>query len=285
MAFISMLFAGAALIFVLIGLFFFGIALILDIICIICAFTKKKAPAAVIVFAIIFNIVGFVMFVLPVGGVFTIGAISQAKEEKHFNSVANKVYVEDNSWTEGFTYNDVELVNVDFLSAPKEEMLTEDGVIITETNNKYYLSIVSNDSGYDIYNIERITHGIFCPKEKYDDIWDYYHDSANLSSKIESFEDGEETRYDLEFDPEIVLKIRALYNNHRDGVCYGDYDDIKNDYYLVAYSKDNLFYESVSIFEYDDHYLLAWTSSGGSFSALYLPEELENQVKEIIDEL
>ena len=282
MAFISMVFASVALIVVIIGIAALFIGVILDLIWIIRACMKKKTHILVIIPAVIFTLAGILMFVVPVGGVYSLGKYSTIKEEKHFEQTENKAYVKSSSWVNGFEYKDMMLIPLEDLQIPKSERCTEDGVVITKGDNKYYISYVENDGDFEIYYVEKITHGIFCDEEQYDEILEFYHDTNNLNVTFENWTDDTIIESD-DFDANIVFDIRELYDTHGDGIVYGDYGDVGNRYLIKAVSLDGLMYESVNVEEYNERLVLMWTSGGESFSAIYLPEELENKVREMIE--
>lgn len=286
MAFIAMMFAGVALIIVLIGLLFFSIALILDVICFIRARKKKKNHIAFVIITVLINIAGFLMFVLPVGGLLFSSKINKYKAEKRFNAAEYKVYVEENEkWESGFEYKGIELVSIDFLVKPNEEALKEEGVVCEDGKDKHYISYVENSGGFDIYCVERAFHPIFCNKNQVDEIKEYYYNSEHLDSEISSRQKNNGMSVNTDLDPGKVFEIRELYDNHGDGICYGNTDDLGDSYSIVAFSKDGLFYESVSIDEYNGRLLLGRTFNMDSFSAIYLPRDLEEYVREAVEEL
>lgn len=280
MAFISMLFAGFALIVVLIGICLFGIALLLDLICIIRKCCKKKNHIVLIIFTILFNLGGFVLFVLPVGGILLLGSLEQASSERRFKNAEYKAYVETGqNWREGFTYKGLELVQADFLNTPSEKKLTEEGVLsIGESGTKYYISTIKNESGYEIYYMERVGK-LYCDKKDLEAIRQFYYNPDHLTTKINKLTDGETMLISEDFDPAKVFEIRSLYETHGDGICNGTYEEQGAHYQISAYSKDKLQYETVSLCEFENHIVLEWTSGGYGFSAIYLTKELEEYVQ------
>ncbi len=280
MSFISMFVAGAALIVVLIGLFLFLVALVMDIICIVRASVKKKNHVVLIIFTVLLNIGGFLLFVLPVAGMLLIGNAGKAESQKRFENAENKVYVEnDDTWRSGFTYGESELVHVDFLASPKDAVLTEEGVIVLSDEKQYYVSSIKNESGYQLYQVEK-TGKIYCDKDDFEAVRQYYYEPTHLESNITKYHDGQGEKISVDFDAGKVFEIRALYDTYGNGVYDGDNDELGDRYSIIIRSKDGLFAESISIYEIYDHYVLGWKLNGSGFSAIYLTDELEDYLFE-----
>lgn len=283
MGFIGMFFAGIFLIGAIIGFIFLVIGIILDIVCIVKKKKQEKSNKILVVFAVIFNIIGVLLFVLPVGGIIFVSKMSVWKGEQRLENAQYKVYVDDNEWRNGFEYKGMNLVSLDFVQAPKKEMLTEEGVVIRENGGEpLYISYVDNEGGFEIYDIERITDSTYCDSKQYEDIYEYYHRPENLEKSIEKLED-EWVELGIDYDPSIVFKIREVYDNHKDGLVYGNTDDANGRYVLVVQSKDRLFYESVWIVKWDGRYALESSSTGESFSAYVLPKEIDEYLKTILE--
>ena len=223
------------------------------------------------------------MFVLPVGGFIILNRLDAIEKQKHFDNTEYKVYVEEGqAWRNGFEYKGMELINLDFLNSPKKDLLKEEGVI-REDNRNYYISYVHNAGNFEIYYVEIINDGLFCKKEQYEDIKEYYTSANNLKSVITINTDEDSKTYDTDIQLANAIKIRELYDTHGDGLCYGKYTDLEDDFYVKTTSDDGLMYEIANIGEYDGRMILMWTSSGGSFSAIYLTKELETDLKEAIN--
>lgn len=276
MAFISMIFASVILIVLFIGFIALVIAVILDSIWIIRTAMKKKTHVLLQILAILITLPAMWMFVIPVGSVFLLGTSMQMEEEIRFARAENKVYAKKNWHENGFDYKGMHLVRADFLSIPSDAKKIEEGVLITPEENKYYISYVENDNDFDIYTIERISYGKYCDEEQVEEIQEYYRNPDNLIVEVEDWTDNDNKKLDIDVDPEIVLAVRELYDNHGAGLCYGDLDECGASYYFKVHSEDKFFYESVELKEYDGHLVLPWTSSGGSFSAIILPKEMED---------
>lgn len=282
MAFMGLFIAGLFLIGAIFGFLFLIIGIIFDIVCIVRKKKQKRNRKVLIVFTVIFNVLGVLMFVVPVGGLILFGKISVWKEEKRLENIQYKVYVNDNEWTDGFEYKGMNLVEIGFIQAPKKEMLTEEGVVIRENGgDPLYIRSVDNEGGFDIYNVERFGRN-YCDSKQYDDIYKYYHSPDNLKTSIEKSGDERKT-LEIDFNPTIVFEIRDVYNNHNNGFVQGNIDDAEGRYVFVVKSKDGLFYESVWIVKYDGKYVLESTSSGESFSAYILPENIEDYLEKLLD--
>lgn len=283
MAFISMMFAGVVLIIVIIGFFALLLGGLLDLIWIIRAVFKKKTHIIFKVFAVFISLAGIFMFVLPVAGISLLGKLSQHDANKRFEQAEYKVYLEEGqSLNEGFVYKEKQLVLLENMQAPKSEKLTEEGVLIKPSGEKVYINSVKNEGNFPIYFI--VNYGLlFCNEDQLEEIVAYYHDPAHLTTEI-SYSVGEEQiskKVDLSGD--IVARIRDVYDNHtNEGSCSGMDDEFKYLCIITTYTEDHLYYDLVDLHEYKDRIVLSWTSGGGGETALYLPKELEDEIREKI---
>ncbi|MDE5819169.1 MAG: hypothetical protein K2I07_07605 [Lachnospiraceae bacterium] len=188
MAGISILLAnlwlGIILISTLIAFVFFIVSFIL--------FLKKKKKQRI---AIVLAVLGFV-FLLPLGMTLTAGLIFSGKENaerrQYIESIENKIYVQEDEWKKGFTYDGKELVPVNLLMNDDRFELVYLGALVIEKSDRYYSFYqVENDSGYEIYYVKVTTFvggeyysRTFVNQNDYDAVVDYYDNSELAVSAL-----------------------------------------------------------------------------------------------------
>lgn len=167
------------------------IAFVLFIVSFILFLRKKKKQKIAIVLAVL----GFV-FLLPLGITLTAGLIFSGKENaerrQYIDSIENKIYVREDEWKEGFTYDGKELVPVNILMNDDRFELAYLGALVIEKSDRYYSFYqVENDSGYEIYYVKVTTFvggeyysRTFVDKKDYDAVLDYYNNSELAVSAL-----------------------------------------------------------------------------------------------------
>ncbi|MBD5481725.1 MAG: hypothetical protein HDR15_04235 [Lachnospiraceae bacterium] len=167
------------------------IAFVLFIVSFILFLRKKKKQKIAIVLAVL----GFV-FLLPLGITLTAGLIFSGKENaerrQYIDSIENKIYVREDEWKEGFTYDGKELVPVNILMNDDRFELVYLGALVIEKSDRYYSFYqVENDSGYEIYYVKVTTFvggeyysRTFVDKKDYDAVLDYYNNSELAVSAL-----------------------------------------------------------------------------------------------------
>lgn len=281
MGLISMLIASTGLFAVLLGLVLFIIAIVLDIIMIIRGCRKKKIHAALIVFAILFNISGFVLFVLPACGFSVLGQIGHAQKVRQFENIENKLYVDDpDDIGETFEYKGMELTKANFLTTGSIlKFENPDGAIVFPSEKYYPIYSLGNEMDFDIYYVDGVSMGVFCNSAQYNDIHDHYMNSDNLTLSATTWADGKVNTLKPDFDPMMVVEIDDVCRDSLD-IVNGNKPDLTAKYFLTVYSKDRLFSRAITILIYQDKILLEMETGGGGFHGVVLTGEYEQYVRD-----
>jgi hypothetical protein len=281
MAFISMVFATVVLTIVVIGLIIFLIAAVIDIVWIVRASRKKKTHIAIKILAVLMSIIGFVLFVLPVGYFLIDGMISEIEEKREFDSIETKIYVDD--YVDGFEYKGMNLVRIDFVNIANDEELRTDGALVFGENQYYSICTVDNEGDFDIFVLQG-THLKYCDENQLQAIFNYYHNEAELTASISYLdEDSYSHEYECDFDKNILFEIRDYYDT-KECDYSGSVTNVELDYRIDLCSSDGLFSESISLVEIGDDIVLRSGSSGGNMSGITLPEDKEDYVRSQIRE-
>lgn len=286
MAFISMLFMMAGLTIVLIGLVVFLIAVVMDMIWIVRSARKKKTHIAIKIFAVVMSIIGFVLFVLPVGFFLITGKLSEIAAEREVKSIENKIYLddlEDKEFYDDFDFNGMNLINIDFLHAVDDEKLSMEGALVLGDNRYYPICAVENEGDFDIYVLEG-TGLKYCEENQLQAIFDYYHNEAELTATISFIDDDHYShKYECDFDKNVLFEIRDYYDT-KECDYSGSVSNEERNYRIEMKSSDGLFYKSISLAEIGDDIVLQRTTNGGNMIGIILPEDKADYVRSQIRE-
>lgn len=277
MAFIGLLVANVVLLVLICGLLTLFLGIILDIIWFIRSRMKKKTHIIVKVFAVVTTIGGFFTFVVPIVSVSLLGNMQRAKTEKEFNSIENKVYINDYSDMEnGFTFNGKEFVKADFLHRqPDAVNMDMVGAIVfdgEEERNEYHAILpIQNDNHYEIYEIERYSP-VYCPKDQYEEIRNFYFYEDDLDTVLTIFGDEDLQKEKCEFDRETLYEIRDYYNTHEIDVEV-EADSIDSQFSIQVNSHDSLFYWDIYLCTKDEMVFLEKSLGGNTRSGMKLDDD------------
>lgn len=286
MAFISMFFLMIVYTVVLIGLIFFLIAAVMDIVWIVRSARKKKTHIAVKILAVLMSIVGFVLFVFPVSFILITGKVSEITKARKLESIENKIYPDeqdDKEYIEDFEFNGMNLVRIDFVIIQDDKELEMEGALVIGEYRYYSICRVENERDFDIYVLKE-TNLKYCEENQLQAIYDYYYQEAELNATISYYgEDRNSQKYECDFDKDILFEIRGYYDT-KECDYSGSIVNEKLSYRIIVESSDGLFYESISLSEIWDDIVLDSVSSGGEMRGITLPEDKEEYVRSQIGE-
>ncbi|NLT11257.1 MAG: hypothetical protein GXY06_02440 [Clostridiaceae bacterium] len=286
MAFISMFFLMIVYTVVLIGLIFFLIAAVMDIVWIVRSARKKKTHIAVKILAVLMSIVGFVLFVFPVSFILITGKVSEITKARKLESIENKIYPDeqdDKEYIEDFEFNGMNLVRIDFVIIQDDKELEMEGALVIGEYRYYSICRVENERDFDIYVLKE-TNLKYCEENQLQAIYDYYYQEAELNATISYYgEDRNSQKYECDFDKDILFEIRGYYDT-KECDYSGSIVNEKLSYRIIVESSDGLFYESISLSEIGDDIVLDSVSSGGEMRGITLPEDKEEYVRSQIGE-
>ena len=285
MIFISMFLAVIFLIVLLAGLLNLIASVTMIVAWIVLSKKKKKVPVVLKVFTIICGIIGTVFFILPL----SVGIVTNAKKQADFNKIENKIYADKNpEWSrKGFNYNGKYLERLDFGGDIDIDKAEKVGAIVTYEESASYIDIylLKSDSGYDIYSVQG---DLYADAKDVSAIDSYYHNEADIESYI-SFYDSEKglsTKYECNFDKDILFDIEKYYDTKSDDISLST-EDVDCSYRICIISADRLFYKDISLSESDGIIFLEHTSGGGNVSGIKIEEKysdyIKNQVSEFTD--
>ncbi len=281
MAFISMFIVMIGFTVILIGLVFFLIAAVMDIIWVVRSSRKKKTHLAIKILAVIMSIIGFVLFVLPVGYLLINDKVSEIAAARKFNSIENKIYLDDSNdkdFRYGFEYTGMNLVRIDFVHILDDKKLTVEGALVYEDNQYYPICPVKNEGDFDIYVLQGTSYK-YCEENQLQEIFDYYHEEAELASTIFFIDDESQFHeYKCDFDKDILFEIRGYYDT-KEYDYSGSVSETTRDYRIEVKSSDGLFSESISLAEIGDNIVLEGVSGGGNMRGITLPEDKADYVR------
>ncbi len=282
MIFISMFLALIFLIVLLAGLLNLITSITLIIVWIVLSGKKKKVPVVLKVFAIICGIIGAILFILPL----TVGIVTNVKKQADFNKIENKIYADKNpEWSrKGFNYNGKYLERLDFGGDIDIDKAKKVGAIVTYEESASYIDIylLESDSGYDIYSVQG---DLYADAKDVSAINNYYHNEADMESYISFYdsEKGSSTKYECNFDKDILFDIEKYYDTKSDDISLST-EDVDYSYRICIISADRLFYKDISLSESDGIIFLEHTSGGGNVSGIKIEEKYSDYIKKQVSE-
>lgn len=248
MVIISMLLAMGIFIFVIIGLAILLVGIILDIICITRKIKIKQANVILLVFAILFTVVGLLMSVIPIALLKASDKVDKIKENKYKEELLK--YNEDDIvrfsdplfLDEGFDYHGIHYVECADLHTPSEddEIPKEDIGAIEYKNGKHTI-LYKIPNGYS-ENLIFLGSGVYCPESELEEVLDYYYNKAPLNGRISL--NGEKTVIDSsELDDKTIREIRdlLLQNGKKEYDDSDEYLSIADEGYILFSTNDNLY--------------------------------------------
>ena len=285
MVIISMLLAMGIFIFVIIGLVILLVGIILDIICIAKKIKIKQANVILVIFAILFTVVGLLMSVIPIVLLKVSNRVDKIKENKYKEELLK--YNEDDIvrfsdplfLDEGFDYHGIHYVECADLHTPSEddEIPKEDIGAIEYKNGKHTI-LYKIPNGYS-ENLIFLGSGVYCPESELEEVRDYYYNKAPLNGRISL--NGEKTVVDSsELDSKTVREIRdiLLQNGKK------EYDD--NDVYLSGAEEGYIIFNTDdNLFTFSIEFKMTDESVEGEYNGrhMILSEEYEDYIRKLIE--
>lgn len=285
MVIISMLLAMGIFIFVIIGLAILLVGIILDIICITRKIKIKQANVILLVFAILFTVVGLLMSVIPIALLKASDKVDKIKENKYKEELLK--YNEDDIvkfsdplfLDEGFDFHGIHYVECDDLHTPsKEDEISKEDIGAIEYKNGKHTILYKIPNGYGDKLIF-LGSDVYCPESELDEVLDYYNNQAPLNGRISL--NGEKTVVDSsELDSKTVREIRdiLLQNGKK------EYDD--NDVYLSGAEEGYIIFNTDDdLFTFSIEFKMTDESVEGEYNGrhMILSEEYEDYIRKLIE--
>ena len=249
---------------------------------------KGKAKKGTKISAIVCTIFGSIV-IIPLIIIAIIASVVRANEireqEVVLEALPDKIILTDNEWMRrGFDYHGRRLIltnktgGVAMIDKSRSEVVSTiiDGSLDKDNKKAHYdLAKVPNDSGYDIFYIDK--YGVYVYEDEVDDIVDYYMNKEGLVlSRIRL--DGD--LLNKELIPEECTGIARIIKKYDDIDTLEAYEDDevhnKVKYVIEIGSKDGVFWvvSTVIVADEDVFRVKTWNSDG-SFTGWTVNDAIE----------
>lgn len=243
----------------------------------------KKISGVYKFFTILFDIAGFVLFILPiiVGVGYT--AITSINRKIELNKFDTKVEIESSSeFVDGFEVDGVRYVRTDFIHHNMGDNDTERFCAFVFPNGDYAACYAFEcESGHDAYYVDHY-NGCFVCSDDYEEVVEYYFEEAPLIAHVHIYGDEEVDFIVDDFDRDRLIELNGSYDDDMNFEC--DVSDIDFSFYISGYTADGTFGVNTSFDVVDGQIILSHVTGGGHMRGHIVDEDNASYLIDIVDD-